>query len=118
MEPCMEPAISLAPMEQKMASITKSPTGGYRVQWRIWGAWAADRKHLGVSVLYKMMRKYGDVERRLGNTARNEVDLMDALLVNRAWQGLPNSPLRYKTTKWILVAHYAYPTMLPKLPIK
>lgn len=51
-----------------------------------WGAWAADRKHIGVSVLYKMMMKYGDIERRSGNSARNELDLMDALLVNRAWQ--------------------------------
>ena len=73
---------------------------------RNWGRWAADNNHLTSStLLWRMMKLYEEKE------PPHPIDIFDAVIVNRAWQCLPESPLRYKTAKWVLVAHYCYPHM-------
>ena len=85
---------------------------------RNWGRWAADNKHLTSStLLWRMMKLYGEKEEGGRQYVEEEqelpppIDIFDAIIVNRAWQGLPENPLRYKTAKWVLVAHYCYPHM-------
>lgn len=85
---------------------------------RNWGRWAADNNHLTSStLLWRMMKLYGEKEEGKREYPDEEkvpphpIDIFDAVIVNRAWQCLPESPLRYKTAKWVLVAHYCYPHM-------
>lgn len=85
---------------------------------RNWGRWAADNNHLTSStLLWRMMKLYGEKEEGKREYPDEEkepphpIDIFDAVIVNRAWQYLPESPLRYKTAKWVLVAHYCYPHM-------
>ena len=85
---------------------------------RNWGRWAADNHHLTSStLLWRMMKLYGEKEEGVCQYVEEEkeltppIDIFDAVIVNRAWQGLPENPLRYKTAKWVLVAHYCYPHM-------
>ena len=83
---------------------------------RNWGRWAADRKLSGSSFLWRMMQKYGkkdpqDMKYEEPKEVIPPLDPIDAVKVNRAWQSLPESPLRYKTAKWVLAAHYCYPHM-------
>lgn len=77
-----------------------------------WGRWAADRPHAGQNVLWRFMKLYGEAPAEEEPQEHPPVlDEFDAVFVNRAWQGLPESPLRYKTAKWILAAHYCYPNL-------
>ena len=80
---------------------------------RNWGWWAADSNRIGgASVLWKMMKLYGEREQPKGPDEQEPpkpIDGIDAAIVNRAWQMLPESPLRYHTAKWVLAAHYCYP---------
>lgn len=80
-----------------------------------WGRWICDGKRIGPNIIYRMMKLYGERDKDDAppepEEPKIEVDGADAVLVNRAWQGLPESPLRYKTAKWVLVAHYGYPDM-------
>lgn len=83
---------------------------------RNWGRWASDRRPTGSSFLWRMMKKYGkpdknDVPPEKDEKPTTPVDIIDAIKVNRAWQGLPISPLRYEAAKWVLVAHFCYPAM-------
>lgn len=84
---------------------------------RNWGRWAADNRHMTSStLLWRMMQLYGEKEVVRGVSEEQKempppIDTIDAVIVNRAWQCLPESPLRYKTAKWVLVAHYCYPHM-------
>lgn len=74
-----------------------------------WGRWAADSTHGRVNWIYRMMLLSGEIQ--LSASDKRRIDLPDALLVQRAWRMLPQSPLRYKTAKWVIVAHYAYPQL-------
>lgn len=89
---------------------------------RNWGRWAADRnKMMGCTLLWRMMRLYGKKEKEDSDAQENDVheneerqefipvDENDAVIVNRAWQALPESPLRYHSAKWVLAAHFCYP---------
>lgn len=82
---------------------------------RNWGRWAADSNRIGgASVLWKMMKLYGEREQPKGPDEQEPpkpIDGIDAAIVNRAWQTLPESPLRYHTAKWVLAAHYCYPKL-------
>lgn len=92
---------------------------------RNWGRWAADNRHLTSStLLWRMMKLYGEKEEGVRQYVEEEkelpppIDIYDAVIVNRAWQCLPESPLRYKTAKWVLVAHYCYPHMLQSVALR
>lgn len=78
-----------------------------------WGRWICDGKRIGTNMIYRLMMLYGERtdEKPEEQAPTVEIDGADAVLVNRAWQGLPESPLRYKTAKWVLVAHYGYPDL-------
>lgn len=83
---------------------------------RNWGRWAEDRPNLyGSTMLYRMMQLYGkddpDSPKRAPeeDTPSEPIDIFDAIIVNRAWQALPTSPLRYGKAKMVLVVHYCYP---------
>lgn len=83
---------------------------------RNWGRWAADHGSVGSTLLWRMMQLYGEKEVVRGGPEEQKelpppIDTIDAVIVNRAWQCLPESPLRYKTAKWVLAAHYCYPHM-------
>ena len=83
---------------------------------RNWGRWAADRKGCGASWLWVAMKRYGKPDPKEKTYSEPEspkvaIDGADAVLVNRAWQGLPNEPLKYSRAKWVLVAHYGYPDL-------
>lgn len=96
--------------------LSKSDEGILDDRLRNWGRWAADRRPGGSSVLWRMMKRYGKPDKNDSPPEKEErntmpVDVIDAIKVNRAWQGLPISPLRYETAKWVLVAHFCYPFM-------
>lgn len=74
-----------------------------------WGRWAADNRHSSTNWIYRMMLLSGEIKLSLDDGAK--VDLTDALLVERAWKGLPQKPYRYYVAKWVLAAHYAYPKL-------
>lgn len=76
---------------------------------RNWGRWAADRDHLKANVLYRMMVLAGEII--MESPELGKIDDKDALEVQRAWAMLPQSPRRYLMAKWILAAHYAYPSI-------
>lgn len=76
---------------------------------RNWGRWAADSSHSGTNWIYRMMLLSGEI--KLSESNERRIDLQDALLVQRAWRMLPQSPQRYKIAKWALAAHYAYPRL-------
>lgn len=77
---------------------------------RNWGRWALGRKHARSTMIYRMMVSAGEIKIEHPNPAR-QVDLFDALLVNRAWGMLAQNPYRYWVAKWTLVAHYVFPWM-------
>lgn len=79
---------------------------------RNWGRWAADSEHSGTNIIYRMMLLSGEI--KLSPLEQAKVDLVDALLVQRAWRSLPQNPPRYNTAKWVLAAHYAYPRLTVK----
>ena len=76
---------------------------------RNWGRWAADNQHSATNWIYRMMLLSGEI--KLSEDDGTKVDLADALLVERAWKGLPQKPYRYYVAKWVLAAHYAYPKL-------
>lgn len=88
---------------------------------RNWGRWAADKHRVGSTLLWRMMKLYGKKEKEDDDAQENDVheneerqefipvDENDAVIVNRAWQALPESPLRYHSAKWVLAAHFCYP---------
>lgn len=76
---------------------------------RNWGRWAADSQHSATNVIYRWMLLSGEI--KLSDDDGTKVDLADALLVERAWKGLPQTPRRYLVAKWGLAAHYAYPRL-------
>ena len=82
---------------------------------RNWGRWAEDRKGCGASWLWSAMKRYGKPDPKEKSCQEDDrqpkvvIDSADAVLVNRAWQGLPNEPLKYERAKWVLVAQYCYP---------
>lgn len=82
---------------------------------RNWGRWAADRVLPGSSYLWRAMKKYGAIdERTMAAEEQSEapaVDELDALMVERAWTCLAESPILYKQAKWALAAHFCYPWM-------
>lgn len=76
---------------------------------RNWGRWAADNQHSATNWIYRMMLLSGEIKLEAHDCTK--VDLADALLVERAWKGLPQKPYRYYVAKWVLAAHYAYPKL-------
>lgn len=76
---------------------------------RNWGRWAADSQHSATNMIYRLMLLSGEI--KLSEDDGTKVDLADALLVERAWKGLPQKPYRYYVAKWVLAAHYAYPRL-------
>lgn len=80
---------------------------------RNWGRWAADRPPIGSSYLWRAMKKYGKEEKTEGDDEQDakppKVDVLDALLVERAWVSLAESPFMYHQAKWVLRAHYCLP---------
>jgi hypothetical protein len=76
---------------------------------RNWGRWAADSQHSATDMIYRLMLLSGEI--KLSDDDGTKVDLADALLVERAWKGLPQTPRRYLVAKWVLAAHYAYPRL-------
>lgn len=76
---------------------------------RNWGWWAADNQHSATNWIYRMMLLSGEI--KLSESDGSKVDLADALLIERAWKGLPQTPRRYFVAKWVLVAHYVYPKL-------
>lgn len=80
---------------------------------RNWGRWAADRQPIGSSYLWRAMKKYGKEEKTEGDDEQDakppKVDVLDALLVERAWVSLAESPFMYHQAKWVLRAHYCLP---------
>lgn len=76
---------------------------------RNWGRWAADSQHSATNMIYRLMLLSGEI--KLSENDGTKVDLADALLVERAWKGLPQTPRRYLVAKWVLAAHYAYPKL-------
>lgn len=80
---------------------------------RNWGRWAADRPPIGSSYLWRAMKKYGKEEKTEGDDEQDvkppKIDVLDALLVERAWVSLAESPFMYHQAKWALRAHYCLP---------
>lgn len=80
---------------------------------RNWGRWAADRPAIGSSYLWRAMKKYGKEEKTEGDDEQDvkppKIDVLDALLVERAWVSLAESPFMYHQAKWALRAHYCLP---------
>lgn len=74
-----------------------------------WGRWAADSQHSATNLIYRLMLLSCEI--KLSDDDGTKVDLSDALLVERAWKGLPQKPRRYLVAKWVLAAHYAYPRL-------
>lgn len=92
---------------------------------RNWGRWAADNPHVGsTSPLWRAMKLYGKEEEGNPLKAPEEqqtpepVDAIDAAIVHRAWQGLPESPRRYHIAKWVLAYYYCYPHMPNRIACK
>ena len=83
---------------------------------RNWGRWAADHGRVGSTLLWRMMKLFGKPDENDLPCGRDEddsdmppVDSADAILVERAWRALAESPLRYHTAKWVVAAHFCYP---------
>ncbi len=80
---------------------------------RNWGRWAADRLAIGSSYLWRAMKKYGKADETEGDDEQDvkppKIDVLDALLVERAWVSLAESPFMYHQAKWALRAHYCLP---------
>nr|DAZ83257.1 MAG TPA: DNA-directed RNA polymerase subunit alpha [Caudoviricetes sp.] len=80
---------------------------------RNWGRWAADRPAIGSSYLWRAMKKYGKDDEAEGDDEQDakppKIDVLDALLVERAWVSLAESPFMYHQAKWVLRAHYCLP---------
>lgn len=83
-----------------------------------WGRWAADTNPPGKSWLWIAIKKHG-------RRGKNEplpapvdepppVDELDALLVERAWMSLPDSPLERHRYKQTLRYHYCFPSKKPR----
>lgn len=89
---------------------------------RNWGRWAADRPAIGSSYLWRAMKKYGKEEKTEGDDEQDakppKVDVLDALLVERAWVSLAESPFMYHQAKWTLRAHYCLPKQSPEKTAK
>ena len=73
---------------------------------RNWGRWAADNKHLTSStLLWRMMQLYGEKEEGVRQYVEEEkelpppIDTIDAVIVNRAWQCLPESITAIRTCR-------------------
>lgn len=80
---------------------------------RNWGRWAADRPALGSSYLWRAMKKYGKDDGESSDDHIEQppkIDIIDALLVERAWVSLAESPFMYHQAKWTLRAHYCLPS--------
>lgn len=75
---------------------------------RNWGRWASARRHARSTIIYRMMVQAGEIKLEPSDQYR-QIDIFDALLVDRAWRMLAQCPARYWIAKWALVAHYAFP---------
>ena len=75
---------------------------------RNWGRWASARRHARSTIIYRMMVQAGEIKLEPSDPYR-QIDIFDALLVDRAWRMLAQCPARYWIAKWALVAHYAFP---------
>lgn len=98
--------------------LSKSDEDVLNDRLRNWGRWAADKHRVGSTLLWRMMKLYGEIDKKEEQSNAHEheerqefipVDENDAVIVNRAWQALPESPLRYHSAKWVLAAHFCYP---------
>lgn len=79
-------------------------------RFRNWGRWAAVGRHARSTIIYRMMVQAGEIKLEPSEPYR-QIDIFDALLVDRAWRMLAQRPARYWIAKWALVAHYAFPWM-------
>lgn len=75
---------------------------------RNWGRWSAVTPSSDSNILYRKMVSVGTIKLEPSNGVV-PIDHSDALLVNRAWQSLPEEPLRYFIAKRILVLHFCKP---------
>lgn len=82
-----------------------------------WGRWATDSTPPGTSWLWRAIKKHG---KRGKNEPLPEapeapppVDELDALLVERAWVSMPESPKERKRYKQTLRYHYCFPKKKP-----
>lgn len=88
---------------------------------RNWGRWAADRPAIGSSYLWRAMKKYGKDDGESSDDHIEQppkIDIIDALLVERAWVSLAESPFMYHQAKWTLRAHYCLPRQSPEKTAK
>lgn len=88
---------------------------------RNWGRWAADRPAVGSSYLWRAMKKYGKDDGESSDDHIEQppkIDIIDALLVERAWVSLAESPFMYHQAKWTLRAHYCLPRQSPEKTAK
>lgn len=81
---------------------------------RNWGRWAYS--HVGTrssNPIWIMMQRYGKPEKgeKLPPPCEwfPQIDLVDAMKVERAWRMLPVRPAKYELAKWCLVAQFCYP---------
>lgn len=83
-----------------------------------WGRWCADRRRCDTNVIYRLMKLYGEMPKlALEEEYRPPIDVRDALVVNAAWQSLPNRPAKYAKMKRILAVEYTVPESIPLHPI-
>lgn len=86
--------------------LTQSDLEALDDRLRNWGRWAADRPAVGSSYLWRAMKKYGKDDETEGDDEQDskppKVDVLDALLVERAWVSLAESPFMYHQAKWTL----------------
>lgn len=102
--------------------LTQSDREALDDRLRNWGRWAADRPAIGSSYLWRAMKKYGKADETEGDDEQDakppKIDVLDALLVERAWVSLAESPFMYKQAKWTLRAHYCLPKQSPEKTAK
>lgn len=81
---------------------------------RNWGRWSAVTPSVASNILYRCMVAVGEI--KLEPVRSSEpIDHKDALLVNRAWQSLPEEPLRYFLAKRVMVIHYCQSRFPPQV---
>ena len=73
-----------------------------------WGRWARDPKRQGRSPIAKLAELVPDETAVPDEHKPIEIDLADALMVQRAWQKMPMSPEKYRKAKFLIGVAYAY----------
>lgn len=94
--------------------MTKSDEEALDDRLRNWGRWAYS--HVGSrspNPIWTMMQRYGKPEKGEKLPPPREwfpqIDVVDAMKVERAWSMLPVRPPKYALAKWCLVAQFCYP---------